>query len=139
MNPEITNLQIDWETNCQLLRDSMKSERALINEITQRLDSVRQLERKIETFEADLVVRNTGKEMFINGSNDQTRKVQMATFLERERQVNPELMKLFDDTNEARLALASSEGMRESLKDTIEIARITVSHVDAVLRALATP
>ncbi len=139
MNPQIDELDVLWKQTRDALCAQMEAERGCIQEIANGAGAVRTIDHKIDAAENDLVQSNTGKELPINGSNAETRKAQSVVLLASRRETDLTLCQLYAELAQSKSTLTSAELRRESTKDAIEISRLTLAHIDAVLRALATP
>ena len=138
MNQQINELDTTWNAQKDLLCRMMELERIIILDLAKYAESAKTAERKIDAAENFITITNTGKDLPINGTNAETRKVQTAALLESKRN-DPELAPLYQDLANWKSAIAAATDNYESTKDSIEIARLTMAHIDAVLKALATP
>jgi hypothetical protein len=141
MNDEVTKFDLMWKEKIVDLKAAMEAERKTLEQIEPTREKVREIQARVDAYENDLVIANTGKgEGFrVNGTNEATRKQQASVLIAEYRLVEENLVKLHAELDTAKQTLKILEYAYESLKDAIEISRLTLSHIDAVLRALATP
>ena len=138
MNQQIADLDMTWNAQKDGLCRMMELERVLIADLARYAESAKTAERKIDAAENFIVLTNTGKELPINGTNAESRKVQTVALLESKRN-DPELAPLYAELANWKSSIAAANDNYQSTKDSIEIARLSMAHIDAVLKALAVP
>lgn len=131
----IMQLDKQWQEKIAYLEHKLEQARKCSANIVTATQTIRLSERTIETKENVLVIKATAPDGIINGKNEETRKAQRIAFLSEQRQ-SGDLALDYASLAEVQDLLAKSQEIFEETKDNIEIARMQVHHVDAMLRAL---
>lgn len=131
----IMQLDKQWQEKVAYLEHKLEQVRKCSINTILSTKCIQEAERNISVIENALVADATGKDKVINGSNEETRKAQRITFLADQRKTG-QLVDMYSQLTEVQGLLAKSQEIFEETKDEIEIARMQVHHIDAMLRAL---
>jgi hypothetical protein len=111
MNEEVKNLDALWHERIESLDNAMQAERQQLEQIEPARERARELQAKVDAYENDLIIANTGKgEGFrVNGTNEATRKQQASVLIAEYRLVEENLVKLHSELDTAKQTVKSLE------------------------------